>query len=67
MANYDDKSFFVSRQFLISTRGMALNILYDPHRKISLYDRSWFVAHEHLSIIISCCLPHIFCPVWVRI
>ena len=50
MANYDDKSFFISRQFLISTRGMALNILYDPHRKISLYDRSWFVAHEHLNI-----------------
>ena len=49
MANYDDKSF-VPRPFLISTRGMALNILYGPHRKISLYDHSWFVSHEHLNI-----------------
>ena len=48
MANYDKS--LVSRQSLISTRRMALDILYEPHRKISLYDRSWFVSHEHLNI-----------------
>ena len=48
MANYDKS--LVSRQFLISTRGMTLNILYGPHRKISLYDRSRFVGHEQLNI-----------------
>lgn len=48
MANYDKS--LVSRQFLISTRRMALDILYGPHRKISLYDRSRFVGHEQLNI-----------------
>ena len=41
---------------LISTRRMALNILYDYSPKISLYDCSWFVSHEHQSIIISRCM-----------